>query len=109
MVRAGGLRHGEAEGATAPRGRVFGQGPNDRKPLGIAQRVQHRGQLDLLRRGVIQGHSTSIRRSSYFCYDDRRTSERGTCYGMNPIDLSRAYVRRDGNALLLLVCLAQFM
>jgi MFS family permease len=28
---------------------------------------------------------------------------------MNPVDLSRAYVRRDSNALLLLVCLAQFM
>ncbi len=28
---------------------------------------------------------------------------------MNPIDSSRAYVRRDSNALLLLVCLAQFM
>jgi EmrB/QacA subfamily drug resistance transporter len=28
---------------------------------------------------------------------------------MNPVDASRAYVRRDSNALLLLVCLAQFM
>jgi EmrB/QacA subfamily drug resistance transporter len=28
---------------------------------------------------------------------------------MNPVDASRAYVRRESNALLLLVCLAQFM
>src|SRR6266480_2457844 len=28
---------------------------------------------------------------------------------MNPVDASRAYVRRDSNALLLLVCLAQYM
>jgi EmrB/QacA subfamily drug resistance transporter len=28
---------------------------------------------------------------------------------MNPVDASRAYVRRDSNGLLLLVCLAQFM
>src|SRR3954449_8962774 len=50
----------------------------------------------------------SIRRSSYYCYDGRRTSEPGGLR-LNPVIASKAYVRRDSNALLLLVCLAQFM
>src|SRR3954467_14207835 len=50
----------------------------------------------------------SIRRSSYYCYDGRRTNEPGGIR-LNPVIASKAYVRRDSNALLLLVCLAQFM
>src|SRR4051795_4707382 len=50
----------------------------------------------------------SIRRSSYYCYDGRRTSEPGGLR-LNPVIASKAYVRRDSNLLLLLVCLAQFM
>src|SRR5207247_3249211 len=55
--------------------RVGGQDLDDAEPLRVAQRVQHGRELEVLRGWVVEGHRTSIRRSSYICYDDHRTNE----------------------------------
>ena len=56
----------QVEGSAAPRRRALGQPLDDPQPLGIAERVQHVGDLQLVAGGVEKGHEFIVRRSSSY-------------------------------------------